>query len=344
MVLITSISARGGWRFTPYSNACNAPESASPPPLPTYTIHIFHAGLTADDLKKFAHILEPCAHFVNLDFINIETYLEKIHNPFSPAFLARFSQMVLVKYFLADLFPQYDRIIWTDVDVLFLDDPTLDFLSLDTAQNSYLHAVFTHGHEHAFEGFWVCNLAYMRARSFSQKVQDYIHAHPQIQLEMDLISFVWPNEISQLPLKYCVFPAHYENSALEYVHPNDVASLQESLDRPIILHYCGFHAVPKPWDCPLSPKSGLWLETLLQTPFATDFFQDWDKKQSEFVAQTIHQAYFSNEYSTLTLIFATPSKFFKNYFKVVKKRLLSEGWGALAVRVKVKLLKIFSAR
>ncbi|WP_104751810.1 glycosyltransferase [Helicobacter baculiformis] len=301
-------------------------------------MHIFSIGLTSNDLQKLTSILEPYAHFISLDFINIEAWLEKIHNPFPPAFLARFSQMVLVKYFLADLFPQYDKIIWTDVDVLFLDDPTLDFLTLNTSEPYYLHAVFTSEYRHALEGFWLCNLTYMRTHNWTQKVLDRIHTQ-QILNEPQLISFVWPNEIAQLPLKYCVFPAHYESRTIDYVHPNDLPFLQESLDRPIILHYCDFHGVPKPWDLPLSLKAGLWLEILLQTPFAHDFLQNWDCRQSFFIKETVYQFYFSNKYSTLTLVFVIPFKFLKSYLKAVKERLFSEGWRALAGRMKAKLLK-----
>ncbi|WP_121756341.1 glycosyltransferase [Helicobacter felis] len=312
-------------------------------PSRTYTIHIYHLEITLKDQEKFNLMLEPYKHFVTLDFIDASTFLETIHNPFPADFLTRFSCLVLIKYFLADLFPQYDKIIWSDVDVLFLDDPTLDFLALDTTQNSYLHAVFLNESEHCLEGFWFCNLAYQRAQNFSQKILDFIYKHKNVKTEPELISFVWPNQISQLPLKYCVFPGFYEHRMLMCIHPNDLPSLQETLDHPVILHYCDFHGVPKPWDYPFSLKTGLWLETLAQTPFAQDFFVKWDNKQEDFIAQISHQVFFSTKNTTLTLIFIIPFRFLNAYLKIVKQRLLSKGWKALAVRVKVKLLKILGA-
>ncbi|WP_281769528.1 glycosyltransferase family 8 protein, partial [Helicobacter ailurogastricus] len=303
-----------------------------------YTIHIFYAGLQEADMQRLKDLAKPYGNFITLDFIDIGGFLEKFHNPFSDAFLARFSKMVLIKYILVDFFPQYDKIIWTDVDVVFLQDPTLDFIKMDAAQPVYLHAVFTSEEEHALEGFWFCNLAYMRAHSWTQKVLECIQKRQRHLNEPDLITFVWPNEIARLPLKYCVMPPFYEGRCLDAIHPLDVPQLQESLENPIILHYCDFHGVPKPWYMPFSVKSGLWLTTLSKTPLSCDFFLDWDARQAQFTQEMVHQHYFSIKHSTLHLLFKTPCRFLCAYYKAVKHRLFSRGVLDLARRVRYKIL------
>ncbi|BCZ18292.1 hypothetical protein NHP190003_15740 [Helicobacter sp. NHP19-003] len=307
----------------------------------TYTIHIFYAGLQKTDMQRLKDLAKPYADFVGLDFIDIEGFLEQFHNPFSDAFLARFSKMVLVKYMLVDFFPQYDKVIWTDVDVLFLQDPTLDFIKMDTAQSVYLHAVLINETNHALEGFWFCNLAYMRTHHWVQKVLECIQKQQRHLNEPDLITFVWPNEIAQLPLKYCVMPSYYEGRCMENIDAMDLSNLQESLEHPIILHYCDFQGVPKPWELPFSAKSGLWLATLSKTAFAHDFFLEWDNrdKQTYFIQEMTHLNYFSGKHSTANLLFRTPWCFLCDHYKAVKARLFAKGVLDLLRRVQHKIFK-----
>uniref|UniRef100_UPI000CF05CC1 glycosyltransferase family 8 protein n=1 Tax=Helicobacter heilmannii TaxID=35817 RepID=UPI000CF05CC1 len=308
-----------------------------------YTIHIFWAKLQEEDIEKLKDLAKPYADFVNLDFIYIEGFLEKFHNPFSDAFLARFSKMVLIKYILVDFFPQYDKIIWTDVDVLFLQDPTDDFIQLDISQPVYLHAVFVDEIDHALEGFWFCNLAYMRAHHWTQKVLECIQKRQGYLKEMELIAFVWQQqEIAQLSFKYCVFPSQYEGECLCNLHPLDVPRIQEILDHPTILHYYDHLGSPKPWEFFIGPKVGLWLSVLCKTPFAQDFFLEYDarskQRQADLTEKMATDYYFSYKFSTLHLIFKTPCRFLCAYYKAVKHRLFSRGVLDLARRVRYKIL------
>ncbi|WP_082334140.1 glycosyltransferase [Helicobacter heilmannii] len=309
----------------------------------TYTIHIFYSGLQELDMQKLAEMAKPYAAFIALDFIGIDGFLEKFKDVFDKAFIARFSKMILMKYLLVDLFPQYDKIIWSDVDVLFLQDPTDDFIQLDISQPVYLHAVFVDEIDHALEGFWFCNLAYMRAHNWTQKVLECIQKRQGYLKEMELIAFVWQQqEIAQLSFKYCVFPSQYEGECLCNLHPLDVPRIQEILDHPTILHYYDHLGSPKPWEFFIGPKVGLWLSVLCKTSFAQDFFLEYDarskQRQADLTEKMATDYYFSYKFSTLHLIFKTPCRFLCAYYKAVKHRLFSRGVLDLARRVRYKIL------
>ncbi|WP_033746378.1 glycosyltransferase, partial [Helicobacter pylori] len=106
-----------------------------------YTLYALVVGLNAEDTAKLHQIAEPFKEFVALEVRNIEPFLDAIPNPFDEDFTKRFSKMVLVKYFLADLFPEYSKMVWSDVDVIFCNEFSADFLNIKEDDENYFYGV-----------------------------------------------------------------------------------------------------------------------------------------------------------------------------------------------------------
>ncbi|MCQ2670360.1 glycosyltransferase family 8 protein, partial [Helicobacter pylori] len=106
-----------------------------------YTLHALVVGLNEEDKAKLNQITEPFKEFATLEVKDIEPFLDTIPNPFDEDFTKRFSKMVLVKYFLADLFPKYSKMVWSDVDVIFCNEFSADFLSIKENDENYFYGV-----------------------------------------------------------------------------------------------------------------------------------------------------------------------------------------------------------
>ncbi|OOQ41448.1 lipopolysaccharide biosynthesis protein, partial [Helicobacter pylori] len=106
-----------------------------------YTLHALVVGLNEEDRAKLNQITEPFKEFAALEVKDIEPFLDAIPNPFDEDFTKRFSKMVLVKYFLADLFPKYSKMVWSDVDVIFCNEFSADFLNIKENDENYFYGV-----------------------------------------------------------------------------------------------------------------------------------------------------------------------------------------------------------
>ncbi|WP_441745221.1 glycosyltransferase, partial [Helicobacter pylori] len=106
-----------------------------------YTLHALVVGLDEEDKAKLHQITEPFKEFAALEVKDIEPFLNTIPNPFDEDFTKRFSKMVLVKYFLADLFPKYSKMVWSDVDVIFCNEFSADFLNIKEDDENYFYGV-----------------------------------------------------------------------------------------------------------------------------------------------------------------------------------------------------------
>lgn len=92
-------------------------------------------------------------NFFALEVKDIEPFLDTIPNPFDEDFTKRFSKMVLVKYFLADLFPKYSKMVWSDVDVIFCNEFSADFLNIKEDDENYFYGVYDK--IYPYEGFFI---------------------------------------------------------------------------------------------------------------------------------------------------------------------------------------------
>lgn len=168
---------------------------------------------------------------------------------------------------LAEALPEYDRVIWSDADVLFHEDLSAvyaaDYGDFDLAgvamerrgERAGLHNHFPeNGKAFVFAaGFMVVNTKAWRERRMNARFVEIIRAFGArlTMNDLDVLNLA-TDRISAVPFDYCVFESIREgrspDSAKEYAFLKNVysdAELDAAKAHPKIVHYCGIN--PKVW-------------------------------------------------------------------------------------------------
>ncbi len=285
-----------------------------------YTLHALVLGLNEEDKAKLYQIAEPFKEFAVLEVKDIEPFLDTIPNPFDEDFTKRFSKMVLVKYFLADLFPKYSKMVWSDVDVIFCNEFSADFLNIKEDDENYFYGVLEGGGgRHVLEGFLFCNLDYQRKKNFTLRMHDLLKGN-EAKEELDFTKWCWPN-VKALGIEYCIFPLYYtiKDFSNAYLNENYKKTISNALKNPIIIHYDAWWGAVKPWDYPFGLKADLWLNALAKTPFMSDYTKQMHTNARFYTTKMAQQHYFSSTAPSKEILFKAPYLFFKSYLFVVFK-------------------------
>lgn len=216
---------------------------------------------------------------------------------------AHFSKEIYYKLIASEIFPQYDRIICTDVDVVFTGDISESYfmhqdkffyfagigqiLESDRIKN-YKDKFATEEIEilkkEIAAGYLLMNLKTIREHSMQKKLTDYYKAnyHKLCLPEQDcIILCCWPY-IEYLPIKFCVCNHYYktnpdtttfyqDNDGLPKAHEEARRLFKEALDNPVQLHYVGEN---KPWNSLSVIKHGVWLSLLRESGCTTRFLKE----------------------------------------------------------------------
>lgn len=185
-----------------------------------------------------------------------------------------FTSDAILRCFAGRFFPQYDKIIYSDVDVIFVDD--ISELYDIPIQDKYLAAVknvfmkyrkyeLSHLNQEHYEmlkdsyfggGLWVLNLEKIRNDDLESKMLDIIGDRTIVKRwnDQDIMNIACENKVAYIPLNYISFP--YLD---DYLLKNDFVShytreeMYDSIINPKIIHFAG----QKPWNS--NPKySNLW--------------------------------------------------------------------------------------
>ena len=176
----------------------------------------------------------------------------------------QFTADTVVRCFGARFFPQYDKIIYSDVDVVFADDVS-ELYDVDVS-NAYVAGVrnpfmkysdyeLSHLDKTNYEllkdsylagGIWVMNLKKIREDNLEQRMMEIINDDSIVKRwnDQDVINIACAGKVAFLPLNYIGYPY-----LLPLLEDTDFKShysreeLYDSLLHPKIIHYAG----EKPW-------------------------------------------------------------------------------------------------
>ncbi|OKB08986.1 glycosyltransferase, partial [Helicobacter pylori] len=220
---------------------------------------------------------------------------------------------------LADLFPKYSKMVWSDVDVIFCNEFSADFLSIKEDDENYFYGVLEVEKHHMMEGFLFCHLDYQRKKNFTLRMHDLLKGN-EAKEELDFTKWCWPN-MKALGIEYCVFPLYYtiKDFSNVYLNENYKKTILEALKNPIIIHYDAWWGAVKPWDYPFGLKADLWLNALSKTPFMSDYTKKMHTNESFYTTKMAQQHYFSSTAPSKEILFKAPYLFFKSYLFVVFK-------------------------
>lgn len=307
---------------------------------------MIHNDISPNDQAKLKQTLEIFSRFSSLHFINAEGYLQSLWKKIPNQY--HFSCEVLYKLIAPSLFPQYDKIIISDVDVVFLGDITKSFFEFDCEEDYLIGGVISNNPEAFFPlppsgwrsgykkfspsnlkaiqygaggGYLLINLKQWRKVGAEERCIDCLknNAKKLVLAEQDIINLVCFPHIKKISLAHIVSHSSWESlgEQWEKLKPNlyTQEEILEAREHPIQLHYVG---ADKPWNTPSVPKSDLWFSYLAKTLFLEDylnkletiFFQKFQKRLLIYRALKFFQKH--------PLFLISPS-FYQRIFHLVKR-------------------------
>ncbi len=243
-----------------------------------YEMYVLHSDITIENQNLLQNIVKNKGN-ANLTFKNTNGFLQDLwdngnfegHNT-----KTQFTSDTIIRCFGAKFFPQYDKIIYSDVDIVIVDDISeLIDINLD---NKYIAAVkdafmqwdkneLSHLRSDHYEkfkdsyfagGIWVMNLKKIREDHLENKMIEIIKDDSIVKRwnDMDIMNIACDNKVEFIPLNYISYPYLRERILQkDFISHYSRDELYDSLINPKIIHY----AAIKPWNG--SPnKAEIWWE------------------------------------------------------------------------------------
>jgi len=226
-----------------------------------YDIRIFHSDLDIENQKNLSLLTENTRHSIAFHYINPEIFKNAPHNNKS------WTELVYYRLLIPEVIKEYDKVIYSDVDVLFKEDLT-DLYNTDIedyelgAVRAEKNTPNTVGHKYFEENtkeyiFWsgllLINCKNFRANNTIKKLLDNAKKYyKELKFyDLDLMNITC-NKIFALDLKYCVLQDLYYKQDFtqspDYRYLSKVYTEEDfakTKQYPAIIHYAG--KVGKPW-------------------------------------------------------------------------------------------------
>lgn len=263
-----------------------------------YSLYVLHSDISIKGQLRLKKLVEKWNN-AELNFIDTSSW-DTDKRILSGK--AHFSKEIFYKLIAAEVFPQYERIICSDVDVVFLGDISQSFFSFPN-ENFYVAGVgqilksnrvqaytpyFNEKEIHRLyyeiaAGYMLMNLSAIRQDGIQTVLTEYYKENYKRLLlpEQDCIALCCYPHIKYLPLPYLVLNSYFENqkSDLIFTEPpiypeysnnniNSVTHFKNAISNPIQLHYVGPN---KPWNKWGVSKQKIWLKYAREAGFLGDF-------------------------------------------------------------------------
>lgn len=226
-----------------------------------YDIRVFHSDLDIENQKNITRLLDNTRHSIAFHYINPDLFKNAPHNNHS------WTELVYYRLLIPEILNEYDKVIYSDVDVLFKGDLSeiyyedlSDFECSAVAMEKNNEKMICHKYfpenknELTFiSSFIVFNCRKMREENFVSRMFETIKVFNKRLKFFDLD--VWNitcNAIKPIPYRYGVFQSVYYNDdvtrAEEYNFLKNLYSeeiLNAEKEKTIMLHYAG--KAGKPW-------------------------------------------------------------------------------------------------
>lgn len=261
-----------------------------------YHFFVLHTDISDVQQKMLYETIEPFDEYVKLDFINMENRFDDIWKNVHED--NHFSKEVMYKLLVSSIFPQYDKIIITDVDVAFLGDISESYIDFDCNDDYYLAGVKQIGKINSYYmdyykknwsneeieklckicgGYLVVNLEKIRIDNMEEKFVDFFsnNCYRLIQMEQDILNICCYSKIKQLPLNYVVCSYMWDYFKDEESKKEDenysFHEIDDAMENPIQLH---FATSTKPWKNINCTKSEEWFKYIVKTPFLNEYLNN----------------------------------------------------------------------
>lgn len=266
-----------------------------------YKLYVLHTDITEDNQNVLQQTVS-CFDNASLEFINMGNRFDDLWKNLVTK--GHYSKEMFYKFVPPSIFPQYDKIIISDVDVVWAGDISKSFVLFDADEDFYLaghtgcmlkgswieNSAKTYLNDWSAEEikklktnacFWLFNLKKMRQDQMEQKFIDCaVKNISRIkQPEQDVVNLCCYPKIKEMPFYFCTCTYVYDLYKTEEDLNNDLIrtkeELTEAMESPVQLH---FATAAKPWNNPfICTKSEEWFKVLAKTPF----FNLWLKAYQE---------------------------------------------------------------
>ena len=226
-----------------------------------YDICVVHPDVSEKIIREFEKMLSGSRHHITF------TKVAKDRFKSAPKSRGSWQEVVYYRILIPELLPQYDKVIYSDVDVLFKDDLSEVYATdLDgfewggvaaevNSANAVGHKYFPENtHEQIFwSGFMLLNTRYMRENGFIDRCFEVIRKVGERLKFFDLDTInIASHGIRELPLRYVALQSLFRYAEFagmpEYIHLKNLysdAELSAAKADPAIVHYAGKPG--KPW-------------------------------------------------------------------------------------------------
>lgn len=274
-----------------------------------YRLFVLHSDITWQNQEKLTKLVEQFPN-ASIEFMNMSHQFDGLLSQGMDH--GHLTKEVLYKLLAPSIFPQYDRMIITDVDVIFQGDIAPSYFVFEQNSTAYYAGVrqinppgtflrdyYNNCYKKELDaeefsqikicgGYLVVNLKQLREDGMEDAMVQYLkdNVGHLPQLEQDVINFCCREEqIIYLPLDYVVCSYMYGfRDNLSICTSDPFYSFKEfmgAMDHPVQLHYA---TSTKPWKKPDSEKADVWFAGLEETDFLQDY-HDWWNGQSDAVPQ-----------------------------------------------------------
>ena len=251
-----------------------------------YRLYVLYTDIPQADRRRLARLVERTGRGT-LEFIDVSAFdTEEIRGQ-----KGHFSKEIYYKLLAPDLFPQYDRILCSDVDVAFTDDIAPSYFLypdeffyyagvgqvLESDRMAQYASDFTPDELRILQkeiaaGYMLLNLKLMREYGIQHRLTEFYKTnYPRLRLpEQDCLILCCYPYVRQMPLRYVVANTYYRTPPAEAafctfsdVFPLDRKACEDmysdALARPVQLHFVG---ADKPWNSLRAPRSSVWWSEL----------------------------------------------------------------------------------
>lgn len=258
-----------------------------------YDIYILHAEDCSFDTSRINALVSV--------YENCRLTYRSVGNAFNSAFEIRgITVAAYYRLLIPGLIPEYDKVIYSDVDVIFRDD-LQDIFEHTDVSDSYVAGVvdascFSPDHqkyieslnlscdEYIYSGNLIFNSALIRRDDLVQRFVRKVSEKDYKYQDMDVLNIVCKGKIKRMPPYFCLSTEISKYAANRLKQP--LYTLEELLAAQSkgIVHYAG----PKPWK---------------QCCLNFDIWWEYYRKSIFFDAKFYHDFYYAriNDYDRLSL-------------------------------------------
>lgn len=232
-----------------------------------YEMYVLHSDITDRKQQLLNQVVKKFNNAV-LNFINTEEFLTEFWNNGSFNFKSAnstFTADTIIRCFGAKFFPQYNKIIYSDVDVIFADDISELFdydlndsyiAGVKNPFTKYSHDELSHLKPEHYEmlknkyiagGIWVMNLKKIREDNLEKDMLNIINDDTIIKRwnDQDIINIACRGKVAFLPLSCISYPYMINLLTLsDFTSDYSKEELYDSIINPKIIHF----AADKPWN------------------------------------------------------------------------------------------------